>query len=178
MRKSTEKTSKLTKKEEEFCRLYAAGRSPREAAAACGFFPAVLAGIKLLQRQEIRQRAEEIRKANDPSALATAGLYRLAFGSVADAVRLMTGDGDALSEPEKLDLINISEIKFAGGGKVEIKFFDRLKAMTALADLGAQQESDGGGLIAAIMGGAGAMNGGSDENGKIGEENGGESDEI
>ena len=164
MRKAVEKVKKLTKKESEFCRLYAAGRSPREAAAAAGFFPAALSGIKLLQRKEIRRRAEEMRAANDPSALAAAGLYRLAFGSVADAVRLITGDGEALSEPEKLDLINISEIKFSGGGKVEIKFFDRLKAMTALADLGVQQGGDGSGLIAAIMGGAKAINGGDGEN--------------
>ncbi len=172
MGKSAEETNKLTKKEMEFCRLYAAGRSPREAAAACGFFPAVIAGVKLLQRQEIRRQAEEIRKASDPAALAAAGLYRLAFGSVADAVRLIMSDGDAFSEPEKLDLINISEIKFSGGGKVEVKFFDRLKAMTALAELGARQEGDSSGLIAAIMGGAGAINDGSDGNG------GGENDEV
>ncbi len=164
MRKSAAKEKKLTKKEAEFCRLYAAGRSPREAAAAAGFFPAAISGIKLLQKEEIKRRTEEIRKKYDPSALAAAGLYRLAFGSVADAVRLISGDGDAFSEPEKLDLINISEIKFAGGGKVEIKFFDRLKAMTALAELGAEQSGDGSGLIAAIMGGARETNRADGEN--------------
>ena len=60
------------------------------------------------------------------------GLERVAFGSVSDAVRLICG-GAQISELDSLDLFLISEIKKPKDGAMEIKFFDRLKALDSLA---------------------------------------------
>lgn len=65
----------------------------------------------------------------------TEGLRRLAFGEIQDAVSLLfeTQEGIIESLP-KLDLFNVSEIKRVKGGGMEIKFFDRLKALERLGE--------------------------------------------
>lgn len=71
---------------------------------------------------------------NQPVArLVTAGLQRLAFGSINDAVSLILCD-EQLSQTavSSLDLFNISELKKVKGGGIEIKFADRVKAMELL----------------------------------------------
>lgn len=61
------------------------------------------------------------------------GLKRLAFGDIKDAVLLLFAqEGDVLSRLGELDLYNISETK---GGGMEIKFFDRIKALEKLSEL-------------------------------------------
>lgn len=63
------------------------------------------------------------------------GLRRLAFGEIHDAVRLLFAeDNEILNELENLNLYNVSEIKRPRGGGMEIKFFDRLKALERLRD--------------------------------------------
>lgn len=66
----------------------------------------------------------------------TEGYRRLAFGSVADAVKLILSDElpDG-SEIEKLDLTMVSDIKCPKNGGIEVKFFDRLKALDRLCEL-------------------------------------------
>ncbi len=56
-----------------------------------------------------------------------------------------------------MDLFNISEIKRKKGGDVEIKFFDRLKALEALEELSAFSESENSSLYSAIEKGALAL---------------------
>ena len=58
------------------------------------------------------------------------GLRRLAFGEITDAVSL-------LFEPEEkiLQKLNVSEIKRPKGGGMEIKFFDRLKAIDKIREM-------------------------------------------
>lgn len=62
------------------------------------------------------------------------GLKRLAFGSVNDAVRLLVQfhelDSDAI---DALDLFQVSEIRQTREGLLEIKFYDRLKALELLS---------------------------------------------
>ena len=66
----------------------------------------------------------------------TEGYRRLAFGSVADAVKLILSDEPPCeSELEKLDLTMVSDIKCPKGGGLEVKFFDRLKALDRLCEL-------------------------------------------
>lgn len=61
------------------------------------------------------------------------GLRHLAFGEIQDAVTLLfESDENILNILPNLDLFNISEIKRAKGGGMEIKFFDRIKAMEKL----------------------------------------------
>ena len=130
--------NKLTKKELEFCRWYARLRNPKEAAIKSGY--AVLPeyrGINLLSKKHIVCKIKEFEKENHAdSNLISAGLSRLAFGSVSDAVKLiLSANNDNPPTPDTLDLFNVSEIKFTNGKGMEIKFFDRLKALEQLSKL-------------------------------------------
>jgi hypothetical protein len=65
----------------------------------------------------------------------TKGYERLAFGGIADAVRLLFTEEPDLAALGKMDLYNIAEIKRPKGGGMEIKFFDRIKALQCLEAL-------------------------------------------
>lgn len=66
----------------------------------------------------------------------TEGLRHLAFGEVKDAVSLLFEEDETIIRLlPKLDLFNVSEIKRAKGGGMEIKFFDRLKALERLGEM-------------------------------------------
>ena len=135
--------SKLKPKERLFCFYYCQSRSPRMAAANAGYgIFAKKASARLLRRNDIQSEIERI----DSSMPVTqsevvSGLRNLAFGSAADAFQLLLGsDGDFSTEQiENLDLLNISEIKRPKGGGMEIKFFDRLKALEKLWELSSSQ---------------------------------------
>ncbi len=126
----------LTKKEIDFCRMYVQLRNPREAAVRAGFstLPECRA-VSLLSKKNIRQKIGELEKETlADEALISAGLQRLAFGSVADAVKLiLSADKNTSPDIDSLDLFNVSEIKFTSGKGMEIKFFDRLKALERLS---------------------------------------------
>lgn len=125
----------LTQKEELFCRLCACYQSPRFSAASAGYLLPGKAWVKLLARQDIRERICEIETAQNFKGDIKKGLEHLAFGSAADAVRLLTSENPESLNPEELDLFNVAEIKRPKGGGLEIKFFDRLKAFEKLAEL-------------------------------------------
>ena len=63
------------------------------------------------------------------------GFERLAFGSTADAFRLLMYDGEAPLDVGALDLFNVAEIKKPKDGAMELKFFDRLKALEQLGNI-------------------------------------------
>lgn len=69
------------------------------------------------------------------------GYERLAYGGIADAVRLLFTEQPDLTALDKMDLYNIAEIKRPKGGGMEIKFFDRIKALQSLEEL-STQDSD------------------------------------
>lgn len=137
---------KLTKKELDFCRWYVQLRNPRESALRSGFtiLPEQQA-LSLLSKKGIRQKIAELEKENTADQnLISAGLQRLAFGSVTDAVKLILSTSDNSSpDIDSLDLFNVSEIKFTSGKGIEIKFFDRLKALEKLSDLSCDDGDDG-----------------------------------
>jgi hypothetical protein len=92
------------------------------------------------------------------------GYRRIAFGNISDAVKLiLESDGDRL-DAEKLDLFNVAEIKKPRGGGMEIKFFDRLKALEKIEQL-SLSESDkySVSLYKAIENSAKASAGGNDD---------------
>jgi len=61
------------------------------------------------------------------------GLRQLAFGDVKDCIYLLlSSEEDILANLSGLKLMNISEIKRPKGGGMEIKFFDRIKALEKL----------------------------------------------
>ncbi len=70
------------------------------------------------------------------------GLKRLAFGSVADPMKIILSDGSETFDTENMDLFSISEIKKPKGGGIEIKFFDRLKALEKLSAFCEQGDED------------------------------------
>ena len=71
------------------------------------------------------------------------GLKRLAFGDITDAVTLLFADDDISNEKIKsLDLFCISEIKKARAGAMEIKFFDRQKALEKLFELSSKESNE------------------------------------
>ena len=61
------------------------------------------------------------------------GLLEIALGSVSDAISLLfMTEEEIIERLPKLKLINVSEIKRPKGGGMEIKFFDRIKALERL----------------------------------------------
>lgn len=70
------------------------------------------------------------------------GLRRLAFGRITDAVRLLYQTGDNTEELDSLDLYAISELKRGKDGLLEVKFYDRLKALQFLKELEHSQKEE------------------------------------
>ena len=135
----------LKEKEKLFCSYFCESRNARNAAAKAGY--GILthrSAVKLLAREEIRKEIERIDRTRLVSAEEVISGYRqLAFGSVADALKLVYYD----EQPDRyaletLDLFNVSEIKKPKGGGIEIKFFDRLKALEHLEALSRGKNDD------------------------------------
>ena len=122
----------------DFCCYYVMLGDVTEAAVKAGHDRknALTEGIKLLESEKCRKIISRIRNAVSGSNNVSTGLKRLAFGNCTDAVYLVFAD--ELPPPDVisgLDLFNVSEIKRIKGGGVEIKFFDRLKALEKLFEM-------------------------------------------
>ncbi len=146
----------LTEKEKLFCAYYADGGDARGCAARAGY--SVMpqrSAAKLLAREDIRAEIAKNEKEKRTALSVERGLMRLAFGSVADALKLMLCEESiAAEEIEKLDLFNVSDIKRPKGGGLEIKFFDRIKALERLEKLGTSEENGQSSFIKALSEGA------------------------
>ncbi|HAQ63259.1 MAG TPA: terminase small subunit [Ruminococcaceae bacterium] len=131
----------LTKKEKNFCRFYVTLQNSREAASNAGYgMLSRLAGEKLLMKKEVKDEIARLNKLNEDLSCAKQGFRRLAFGSVADAIRLIDGERDNL---DSMDLFMVSDIKLVKGGGMEVKFYDRQKALESLASLEQMTSADG-----------------------------------
>ena len=115
--------------------------------------------LRLLRRTDIAQEIARIDKQRETTQNDIAiGYQRLAFGCISDAVCLLFSDEVSREEIEKMDLFNISEIKRKKGGDIEIKFFDRLKALEKLQDTYAvSAKAEESSLYSAIEQGAKAL---------------------
>lgn len=152
---------KLTEKELLFCAYYADGGDARGCAARAGFsvMPQKSAA-RLLAREDIRAEISRLEKEKRAVASVEKGLLRLAFGSVTDAMKLMMSENCMNAEEiERLDLFNVSEIKRPKGGGLEIKFFDRIKALERLEKLGGGEENTQSSFIKALSDGAKMLSG-------------------
>ena len=121
-----------------FCCNYVTLGNAEEAALKAGFprENALTAGIELLKTKECQDTIARIRDILSDSGSIISGLKRVAFGSCTDAVYLVFADELPPAETiGKLDLFNVSEIKRVKGGGVEVKFFDRMKALEKLFEL-------------------------------------------
>ena len=122
----------------DFCCLYVMLGNAAEAAEKAGFpkESALTEAVKCLKSEKCRKTIASLRSLLADSGNVEAGLKRLAFGNCTDAVYLVFAD--ELPPPsviESLDLFNVSEIKRVKGGGVEVKLFDRLKALEKLFEL-------------------------------------------
>ena len=126
----------ISSKEKLFCTYYSLDRNGREAAAKSGYLFPEKSALRLLKRKEIKDFIEELDKQRraDKKDIAQ-GYVRLAFGCVSDAIKLLYCEESEKESIEQMDLFNISEIKRKKGGDIEIKFFDRLKALEKLQQL-------------------------------------------
>lgn len=127
----------LEEKEKLFCLFFSQIRDARSAAARAGYgLKARKVGLGLLERTDIKKEIERLdkkRKLERDEIIA--GYRQLAFGNISDAVKLACSDENAAANTEKLDLFNVSEIKRPKNGGLEIKFFDRIKALEHLEEM-------------------------------------------
>lgn len=96
-----------------------------------------LIGQSLVCREDICneiQRLYDIRRESIKNAVSI-GYERLAFGNISDAVRLLYMENPTAEQLEKMNLYNVSEIKRPKDGAMEIKFFDRIKAVEKLQEM-------------------------------------------
>lgn len=77
------------------------------------------------------------------------GYEKIAFGSIKDPIRLLFCDDLNSRTLNKMDLFSISEIKRPKGGGIEIKFFDRIKALQCMENF-AMENKLGGGFYEAL----------------------------
>lgn len=148
----------LTSKEKLFCTYYSLGRSPKESATKSGYIFPEKSALKLLKRQDIKEEIEKnIKQRRTTKNEISEGYYRLAFGCVCDSIKLLFADDIIPEQLEQMDLFNISEIKRKKGGDIEIKFFDRLKALERLCELCGETDGESHSLFSAIEKGASAL---------------------
>ena len=127
-------TENLTKRQKRFLCRFARCGNIAEAAVYCGIPPdsAYEEGLKLLRHPKafdfVTEAAVTLRRYDGDSVERC--LDRLINGRINDAVMLAKSNPDELTEEDvrKLDLYNVSELKF-GKGVCEIKFADRVKAI-------------------------------------------------
>lgn len=152
----------LSKREKLFCLNYVLLQNGRDAAARSGYsVNPQSAAAKLLSRKEITQEIALLSAAHEPKhSDAANGYKRLAFGSVADAFKLIfCEEAPTPQELEQMDLFNISEIKRPKGGGLEIKFFDRLKPLEKLQEISTDSSQTALPFYEALNNGAKALNG-------------------
>lgn len=128
----------INNREKKFCVCFAETGDPKQAAALSGYKKdPKAAGIMLLSRDDILSEVERLIKMKEKLArcMSSVGYQRLAFGDTTDAVSLLYAQNHDNAELSSLDLFMISEIKKPKDGSVEIKFFDRLKALEKLESI-------------------------------------------
>ncbi len=135
---------KLTSREREFCSCFLNTGSSSLAAQRAGWLKnPEQAGEKLLCRKEIADEIEALARQREKSLanMASVGYQRLAFGNISDAVSLLYMENPSRADLSEMDLFLVSEIKRPKDGSMEIKFFDRLKALEKLES---KQEEENG----------------------------------
>lgn len=112
-------------------------------------------GMALLSGRYVRKHVQKLmREKRELAASVRSGLERLAFSRCNDAVALAFSPPDAISQSRirKMDLSCIASIKRDKDGGVDIKLFDRGRALEALMRLDESESHAGGAqeLISAL----------------------------
>ena len=152
----------LSEKEKLFCRYYISTWNLKEASIKAGYklFPERV-GVRLLQKIEVK---DEISKLNDQiinnPVNVQGGYERLAFGNVSDAIKLLFSSNINSLDFDLMDFFNVAEIKRLKDGAMEIKFFDRFKALEKLSEMVERENSKTPPLYKAIVESSLALNSG------------------
>ncbi len=151
------KSGRLSKREKLFCMYYVNSADVSYSAEKAGYSKNFLEkGEQLLSKdgvqEEISQLCEHYEKV--ATNMARLGYTKLAFGSISDAVSLMYAQNPTKQQLNSMDLYMISEIKKPKDGAMEIKFFDRLKALEKLCLKQGDDHNATNGLIDALKIGA------------------------
>ena len=143
----------LNKKELMFCHYYIDTGNAKEAAMLAGYksFPDKK-GASLLLEKRILEKIENmyIEKRKNLMYKAVSGYERLAFGSISDSIKLLFSENLRFEDLNKMDLFNISEIKKPKDGAMEIKFFDRLRALEKLEQIDIEGAKENGSFYFAL----------------------------
>lgn len=149
------KSGILSRREKRFCELYAASGEAGRSAQGAGYYDPEKAGSVLLSRDEIITEIGRLyeKRLKNARQRAYAGYEKIAFGSVNDAVRLLF-ESESFSEVGgDYDLFNVAEIRRPKEGALEIKFFDRLKALEKLEQYDREDEKESSDFYRALVGG-------------------------
>lgn len=138
------KKKNLSQREKDFCVCYASCGNTLESALKAGYTKnPEKCGERLLCRSDISDEIARVEKTMEQtsSCLAKVGYQRLAFGNIADAISLLFMENPSPEKLKTMDLFSVSEIKRPKDGAMEIKFFDRLKALEKLEIMSSGKEN-------------------------------------
>lgn len=148
--------SALSKKEKLFCLSFVNSLDAELSAKEAGFTKGPKKkGQTLLLKSGIADEIARLKLMHERAMKNSAalGLEKLAFSSVSDAVSLLYMEAPSKEKLDSMDLFMVQEIKKPKDGAMEIKFFDRLKALEKLSTLTTKEEQSGT-LLDAIRQGA------------------------
>lgn len=168
MDSKNKKKKGLKQREKLFCFYFVNTQSVELSAKKAGYKKnPLIKGQQLLNREDIVAEIKDLLSMQKElySALANSGYQRLAFSSVSDAVSLLYMDSPDKKTLENMDLYMVSEIKKPRDGAMEIKFFDRIKALEKLSQQTGFDDGNNMGLLSALNLGAQNLKDGDDENG-------------
>lgn len=140
----------LSEKEKQFCYYMAKGRGIKKSAALASFKNPLITGLKLAANSTIKKQIETLKNAKKQLPEVSDGLRAIAFGDISDAVRLATTKEIENLDIGTLDLQMVSEIKFSKNGGIEIKFYDRIKALEKLMEV-TDNDSEGSDFFKALQ---------------------------
>ncbi len=149
------KRNSLSLKEKLFCFYYTELCDAVKAASKSGYSRPDKISVALLSKKSVCDEIKRIFAKREQNIWnkVKCGYEKLAFGSTEDAVKLMFFNNPTNDEIEKLDLFHIAEIKRPKEGAMEIKFFDRLKAIEKLENIGYAKKSEESDFYRAVIGG-------------------------
>lgn len=117
--------------ERAFCRAYLGSMDAQRAARSTGAED----GFALLRKKSVREALTRMRQSGGPCREdVLRRLGEIAFARANDAVKLALGAELTAREIDALELGALAEFKRGSGGAVEVKFFDRVKALELLCE--------------------------------------------
>lgn len=152
--------NKLNFRELQFCLNYINSGNIEKSALKAGYKNnAFKHGNLLMEKENIKKEIDSLYKRKMKNLLykACRGYEKLAFGSITDAVKLIYSKNLNPKDIENLDLFNVSEIKIRDGS-LEIKFFDRIRALEKLNQLDIIDQDQANSFFDAIEKSTAALN--------------------